>query len=225
MLAFADPAVEDAVIGDDAAERIEHRVEDQRLQRCVLVALRRRDALYDRFEHLLDAQPRLARRQQDVLVFASDQVDHLILHLVDHGRVHVDLVQYGDDFEVVSHSQIEVRYGLRLNALRGVHHQQRAFARGDGARNFVREVHVSRSVDQVERIQLSVAGLVFHLDRVALDGDALFAFEVHIVEHLRLHFALVQGVGFFQQTVRQCALTVVDVGYDAKIAYVLHIFV
>ena len=225
MLAFADPAVEDAVIGDDAAERVEHRVEDQRLQRCVLVALRSRDALYDRFEHLLDAQPRLARRQQDVLVLAADQVDHLILDLVDHGRVHVDLVQYGDDFEVVSHSQIEVRYGLCLNALRGVHHQQRAFARGDGARNFVREVHVSRSVDQVERIQLSVAGLVFHLDRVALDGDALFAFEVHIVEHLRLHFALVQGVGFFQQTVRQCALTVVDVGYDAKIAYVLHIFV
>ena len=84
---------------------------------------------------------------------------------------------------------------------------------------------MSRSVDQVERIQLSVAGLVFHLDRVALDGDALFAFEVHIVEHLRLHFALVQGVGFFQQTVRQCALSVVDVGYDAKIAYVLHIFI
>jgi len=31
---------------------------------------------------------------------------------------------------------------------------------------------------------------------MALDGDALLAFEVHVVEYLRLHLALVQGVVF-----------------------------
>ena len=222
VVAFAERAVEDAEIGDDAAEGVEHRVEDQRLQRGVLVALRRRYAPHDGLQHLFHAEPRLARGQQDILVLAADQVDHLVFHLVDHGRIHVDLVQHGDDLQVVPHGQVEVRYGLRLNALRGVDDQQRAFARGDGARHFVREVDVSRGVDQVERILLPVAGGVFHLYRVAFDRDALFAFELHVVEHLRLHFALVQGVGLFEQAVCQRALAVVDVGYDAEVADVFH---
>ena len=222
VVALAERAVEYAVIGDDAAEGGEHRVEDQRLQRGVLVALRRRYAPHDGLQHLFHAEPRLARGQQDILVLAADQVDHLVFHLVDHGRIHIDLVQHGDDFQVVPHGQVEVRYGLRLNALRGVDDQQRAFARGDGARHFVREVNVSRGVDQVERILLPVAGGVFHLYRVALDRNALFAFEIHVVEHLRLHFALIQGVGFFEQAVCQRALAVVDVGYDAEVADVFH---
>jgi len=215
-------AVEDAEIGDDAAEGVEHRVEDQRLQRRALVARGSGNAVYDRFQHLFDAQSRLARCQQNILLPASYEVDHLILHLVDHRRVHVDLVQHGDDLQIVSHGQIEVRDGLRLNALRGVDHQQRPFARGDGARHLVGEVHVPRGVDQVERVSLSVAGRVLHLDGMALDGDALFAFEVHVIEHLRLHFALVQRVGLFQQPVGERRFAVVDMGYDAEIADVFH---
>ena len=79
------------------------------------------------FEYLLERLPRFARSEQNVFALAADQVDHLVFHLVDHGRIHVDLVQHGDDLQVVPHGQVEVRYGLRLNALRGVHHQQRAF--------------------------------------------------------------------------------------------------
>ena len=45
---------------------------------------------------------------------------------------------------------------------------------------------------------------------------------IHVVEHLRLHFALIQGVGFFEQAVCQRALAVVDVGYDAEVADVFH---
>jgi len=59
---------------------------------------------------------------------------------------------------------------------------------------------------------------------VALDGDALFALEVHVVEHLRLHFALVQRVGFLQQPVGKRRLAMVDMGYDAEIADVFHIY-
>ena len=42
MLALADRTVEDAEIGDDASEGVEHRVEDQCLQRSVRIALRLR---------------------------------------------------------------------------------------------------------------------------------------------------------------------------------------
>ena len=223
VVALAQRAVEDAEIGDDPAEGVEHRVEDQRLQRRALVARGSGNAVYDRFQHLFDAQSRLARCQQNILLPASYEVDHLILHLVDHRRIHVDLVQHGDDLQVVPHGEVEVRNRLRLNALRGVDHQQRPFARGDCARHFVREVDVSRGVDQVERVPLSVAGRVLHLDGVALDGDSLFAFEVHVVEHLRLHFALVERVGLLQQTVCECRFAVVDVGYDAEISDVFHI--
>ena len=222
VVALAERAVEDAEIGDDAAEGVEHRVEDKRLQRGVFVAFRSGNAGHDGFQHLFDARSRLSRREQNIFVLASYEVDHLVFHLVDHRRVHVDLVQYGDDLQIVSHGQIEVRDGLRLNALRSIDHQQRPFARGDGARHFVGEVHVPRGVDQVERVSLSVAGRVLHLDGVALDGDALFAFEVHVIEHLRLHFALVQRVGLFQQPVGERRFAVVDMGYDAEIADVFH---
>ena len=167
--------------------------------------------------------PVLPEAQQNVFALAADQVDHLVDHLVDHRRVDVDLVEHGDDFQIVPDGQIEVRNRLCLDALRGVDHQQRPFARGDRARHLVGEVDVSRRVDQVEHVPLAVARGVFHLDGVALDGDALLAFEVHVVEYLRLHLALVQGVGFFQQPVGQRAFAVVDVGDDAKIAYVLHV--
>ncbi len=222
VVALANRAVEDTVVGYDAAERIEHRVEDQRLQGAVLIPLRGRNTGDDRLEHLLDAQSGLARREQDILLLAADQVDHLILHLVDHGRVHVDLVQHGDDLQIVPQRQIEVRDGLGLNALRGVDHQQRPLAGGDGPRNLVGEVDVSRRVDQIQYIGLSVPGFVLHLDGVALDGDALFALEVHVVQHLRLHFALRQRVGLLEQPVGQRTLAVVDVGDDAEVAYVFH---
>ena len=46
--------------------------------------------------------------------------------------------------------------------------------------------------------------------------------QLHVVEHLILHVALADGVGHLQQTVGQRALAVVNMGYYAKIAYVLH---
>jgi hypothetical protein len=57
---------------------------------------------------------------------------------------------------------------------------------------------------------------------VRLDGDTLLALEIHIIEHLRLHLALIQSVGSLQKTVGQGRLTVVDMGYNAKISYLLH---
>jgi hypothetical protein len=51
-----------------------------------------------------------------------------------------------------------------------------------------------------------------------LDGDPLLALEVHRVEHLRGHEALVDGVRHLQQPVRERRLSVVDVRDDAEVA-------
>ena len=81
-----------------------------------------------------------------------------------------------------------------------------------------------RGVNQIQDLLFSVACRVLHLNRMTLDGDTLFAFEFHIVKHLRLHFTLVECIGELQQAVGQGAFTVVDVGDDAKIADVFHSF-
>ena len=48
------------------------------------------------------------------------------------GSRQVDLVDDRDDGQVVLERQVEVGDGLRLDALRGVDHQQRALAGGQG---------------------------------------------------------------------------------------------
>ena len=65
-------------------------------------------------------------------------------------RGQIDLVDHGNDGEVVARSEKRVRNGLRLNALARVDHQQRALARGKRARNFVGKIDVPRRVDQIQ---------------------------------------------------------------------------
>ena len=68
------------------------------------------------------------------------QSDHgldLLANPLRLGRRQIDLVDHRNDFQIVMQRQVRVRQRLRLHALRRVHHQQRAFARLQAARNFV----------------------------------------------------------------------------------------
>ena len=114
---------------------------------------------------------------------------------------------------------VKVRDGLCLHALRGVDHKQAALAGGDTAAHLIGEVHMARSVNQVERIRFAVH-LVIHLNGVAFNRDASLAFQVHVVEHLP--FGHLDGTGAFEQAVGQGALPVVDMCYNAKVTYILH---
>ena len=121
---------------------------------------------------------------------------------------------------------VEIRDGLCLNTLRSVYDKQCTFAGGNRARHLVREVHVSRSVYQVEYVVFSVGRLVVHLNGMALDGDAALTLQIHIVEHLPL--GDLNGLRLFQQAVGQRRLSMVDVGDDTKIpnvAYRVHLMI
>mgnify|MGYP000127318842 CR=1 FL=1 len=220
-IARAERPVEDAEVGDDAAERVEYRIENKRLQGSLLVAFRGGNALHDGFEYFVHPLARAARCGDDFLVAAPQQVGYLVLDLFDHGSLHVYLVDDGNDFEVVSESEIEVGDGLCLYPLRGIHDKQRPFARGDGTGYLIGEVHMAGRVDEVEDVFLAAA-LVLHLDGVALYRDALFALQLHVVEYLRLQVALRYGVGRFEQPVGNGAFAVVYMGYDAEVPDVLH---
>ena len=56
---------------------------------------------------------------------------------------------------------------------------------------------MSWGVDEVEGVLLIGIG-VLHLYGMALDGDASFSFEVHVVEDLGLYVASIDGVGVFE---------------------------
>ena len=82
---------------------------------------------------------------------------------------------------------------------------------------------MSWGVDKVECVELAITSLILHLNGVALDGDTLLALEIHIVEHLSLHLALVQSVSLFEESVSKGTLAVIDVCNDTEIANILHL--
>jgi len=108
---------------------------------------------------------------------------------------------------------VDIGQRLRFDALGGVDHEERAFAGGQAARHFIGEVDVAGRVHQVEFVALPLKA-----DGLRLDGDPALALDVHIVEHLRAHFALGEAAGALDQPVGERAFPVIDVGDDGKIA-------
>lgn len=77
---------------------------------------------------------------------------------------------------------------------------------------------MSGSVDQVEAERLAGFVGVSHASYLELDGDAALALEVHVVEELLLHLALLDGSGGLEELIGESGLAVVDVGDDAEVA-------
>ncbi len=96
---------------------------------------------------------------------------------------------------VVVDRLIDIGERLRLDALAGIDHQQRALAGGERAVDLVGEVDVAGRVDQIEDVILAVAGAVFEPHRLRLDGDAALALDIHGIEHLLDHFARFEPAG------------------------------
>ena len=114
--------------------------------------------------------------------------------------------------------EVGVGEGLGFDSLRGVDDEERAFAGGEGARDFVGKINVTGSVDEIELVGLAVVRGIHHADGVGFDGDAALAFEVHGIENLGLHFAGGEGAGKFEQAVGERGFAVVDMRDDREVA-------
>jgi len=77
---------------------------------------------------------------------------------------------------------------------------------------------VSGRIDQVELIVFPVVRLVIEPHGCHLDGDAALALNIHRVEQLLLHVSFLDGAGFFQESIREGRLAVVDMGDNTKVA-------
>ena len=226
-LARRQVPVDDPDVGDDAAVGVVDAVEDHRPRRRIGVADRGGHHAHDLVEQLGDALARLGADPQHVIGVAADDVRELGGVLLRLRRRQVDLVEHRDDVQVVLEREVEVGQRLGLDALGGVDEQHGALAGGERAGHLVGEVDVTGRVDHVQDVYDALgrrgrgprtADRPRQPDRLALDGDAALALDVHAVEVLRAHRALVDHAGELQHAVGQRRLAVVDVGDDAEVA-------
>ena len=127
-LARLDAAGENADVGDDAAVNIEDGIEDEPAQDFVGRLGRRRNAMHDRLEDFLDADAHLRAGIDRFLGRNGEDFLELFVHRGDVGIRQIDLVDDRDDGEALFVREMHVRHRLRLDALRGIDDQQRAFA-------------------------------------------------------------------------------------------------
>ena len=212
-LAGGERAVHDPDEGDDTPVLVVGGVEDERAGGRVEVAGRRGHPLDDRVEDVGDAVARLGGDAQHVGGVVAEQIGNLHGRPVRVGCGEVDLVRDGDDLEPVLDREVGVRERLRLDALRGVDHEQRPLAGLQRARDLVGEVDMPGRVDEVELVALPGDA-----DGLGLDRDAALPLELHRVEDLLAHLAGRDRVGELEDAVRERRLAVVDVRDDREVA-------
>ena len=205
-------------IDDNALVAVVDAVEDQRLQRGIRVAGGSRNVGDDTLQHLIHIQAGLGRDAGRIQTGQADHVLHPLRHLVRVGAGQVDLIQDGHQFQIMLQRHIGVGQRLSFHTLRGIHHKDGTLAGGQTAADLVGKVHVARGIDEVELVGLAVLGGIVHGDSAGLDGDAALALNVHVVQNLVFHGALVHALGQLQNTVRQGGFAVVNVCNDAEIA-------
>ena len=80
---------------------------------------------------------------------------------------------------------------------------------------------MSGSVNEIELVILFVLCLIGEADCLRLDRDSALPFEVHAVEQLLDHFALINRSRLLHEAVGEGGLSMVDVSDDAEVADVL----
>ncbi len=215
---LAQAAVDDAHEDDNAEVGVVPAVDEHGLERRVGVALGGRQPGDDGLEHVVDAEAGLGGDEHGVGGVDADDVLDLLAHAVGFGGGEVDLVEDGDDLVAGVDRLVDVGERLRLDALGGVDHEERALDGAHRAGDLVGEVDVARRVDQVEDVGLAVLGGVVEPHGLRLDGDAALALDVHGVEQLFLHVAVADRAGRLHQAVGEGGLAMVDVRDDGEVA-------
>ena len=209
-------AFDDADVVDDATVGIVNGVKDEGLERLAGIALGGRDFIDNLVEYLFHVEARLGGNAWDLVRVVAEQVTNELCHVIGLCTRKVYFVQNRDDREVVFNRKVEVRKRLGFDALACIHHEDCTFACGEGTADFVSEVHVPRRIDHVQNVFFTVF-FVDHADGVSLDGNAAFAFQIHVVQELVHHFVFGNSLGQFNHSVGQGGFAVIDVGDNAKI--------
>ena len=218
LVAFAQHAVLDPHQRDHPEVVVEPGVDDQRLQRGLAVALGRRDFLHQVFQRILHAQARFGAHQAGIGGVDADNLLYLFLDLVGVRLGEVHLVEDGQHFQTLLYGGIAVGDRLGLDALAGVHDQQRALTGRQGARYLIGKIDVAGGVDKIQLEHLAAAGLVVEGDALGLDGDTALALDIHGVQHLLVHLPVAEPATVLYEAVSQRGLAMVYMGNNGEIA-------
>ena len=144
-LALFQHAVDDAHQHDHAEINVVPAVDQQRLQRGIAVAFRRRQARDDRFQNFGDVQSGLGRNLNGVRCIETDDVLDLLLDLGRLGRRQVHFIEHRHDLVTIVDCLVDVRQCLRLDALTGIDHEERSLAGGKRPVDLIGKVDVARA--------------------------------------------------------------------------------
>ena len=86
----------------------------------------------------------------------------------------------------------------------------------------MRKINVARCINQVQQIFFSVRGTVGQRNRIALDGNAPFTFDIHRVEQLVAELTLRYATTGLDQSISQRRFAMIDMGDNAKIPNMFH---
>ena len=78
-------------------------------------------------------------------------------------------------------------------------------------------------IDEIELIDLPVAGFVIQSNTLGLNGNTALALDIHGIENLRIHLPLAQAPTVLDKTVSQGGLAMIDMRDDGKVADVSEI--
>src|SRR5665647_657238 len=77
-------------------------------------------------------------------------------------------------------------------------------------------------INQIEYIFRSFK-FIIDLNGMAFYGNSFLAFQVHIIQYLRLHIPVIYRMCKFQQPVGQSTFAMINMSYYTKISYILHL--
>src|ERR1035441_4996489 len=175
----------------------------------------------NRIQYLLNPKPGLGTCRDNIFSLAAHQINNLILHFFGIGTRQIYLIQHRNYLQIILQSQVKIRDSLGLNPLCSINYKQGTFAGGNGTGDLIREINMAWSINEIQDIMMPIQGII-HLDSVALDGDAPFSFNIHVIKHLCLRIAGGNGLGKFQKSVSQGTLPMVNMCYNTKVTDIFH---
>ena len=144
----------------------------------------------------------------------GEQVEYLGMDLVRAGVGAVHLVDHDDGVQATGQRLADDEFGLREDALGGVHQDDGAVHHVQDALHLAAEISVAGGVDDVD------AGVApDHRGALGEDGDAALALQVVAVQRaVRHHLVVAERAGLAEELVDQCGLAMVDVSDDRDVA-------
>ena len=150
----------------------------------------------------------------------DEQIKNQIEDLVRRRIIAIDLIDNHDRLGTRFEGFAEHKPRLSLRTICGIDDQKNAVDHVHDAFDFAAKIGMPRRINDVD-----VVIVVFERSVLGLDGDTLFALQVHGVHDpffRRLGLIGAERPGLFQQTIHQRGLAMINMGDNCNVSDMLH---